>query len=42
MFGPMKEALRGRRFPSDEIIGAVPNCLKTRPIFFFLTEFRNM
>jgi hypothetical protein len=32
MFGPMKEALRGRRFSSDEdIIGAVQNWLKTQP-----------
>jgi hypothetical protein len=38
MFGPMKEALRGRRFSSDEeVIGTVQNWLKTRPkknIFF--------
>jgi hypothetical protein len=30
MFGPMKEALKGRRFSSDEVIGAVQNWLKTR------------
>jgi hypothetical protein len=36
MFGPMKEALRGRRFSSDEeVIGATQNCLKTRPKNFF-------
>jgi hypothetical protein len=38
MFGPMKEALRGGRFSSDEeVIGAVQNRLKTRPknVFFF-------
>jgi hypothetical protein len=30
MFGPMKEALRGRRFSSDEkVICAVQNWLKT-------------
>jgi hypothetical protein len=32
IFGPMKEALRGRRFSSDkEVIGAVQNWLKTKP-----------
>jgi hypothetical protein len=32
MFGPMKEALRGRRFSSDEeVIGAVQNWLKSQP-----------
>jgi hypothetical protein len=31
MFGPMKEALRGRIFSSDEVIGAVQNWLKTQP-----------
>jgi hypothetical protein len=32
MFGPMKEALRGRRFSSsEEVIGAVQNWLKTQP-----------
>jgi hypothetical protein len=36
MFGPMKEALRGRRFSSDEeVIGAVQNWLKTQPKTFF-------
>jgi hypothetical protein len=44
MFGPMKEALRGRRFLSDEeVIGAVQNWLKTQPKqFFFLTELKNL
>jgi hypothetical protein len=32
MFGPMKDALRGTRFSSDEeVIGAVQNWLKMRP-----------
>jgi hypothetical protein len=32
LFGPMKESLRGRRFPSDkEVIDAVQNWLKTQP-----------
>jgi histone-lysine N-methyltransferase SETMAR len=32
IFGPMKEALSGRRFSSDEeVIGAVQNWLKTQP-----------
>jgi hypothetical protein len=32
MFDPMKEALRGRRFSSDEeVMGAVQNWLKTQP-----------
>jgi hypothetical protein len=35
MFGPMKEALRGRKFSSDEVIGAVQNWLKTQPKTFF-------
>jgi hypothetical protein len=36
MFGPMKEALRGRRFSSDEeVTGAVQNWLKTQPKNFF-------
>jgi hypothetical protein len=30
MFGPMKEALRGRRFSSDEVTGTVQNWLKTQ------------
>jgi hypothetical protein len=37
----MKEALRGRRFSSDEeVIGAVQNCLKTQPEVFFLAELK--
>jgi hypothetical protein len=37
MFGPTKEALRGRRFsPDEEVIGTVQNWLKTEPkIYFF-------
>jgi hypothetical protein len=36
IFGTMKEALRGRRFSSDEeVIGAVQNWLKTQPKNFF-------
>jgi hypothetical protein len=36
MFGTMKEALRGRRFSSDEeVIGAVQNWLETIPKNFF-------
>jgi hypothetical protein len=36
MFGPMKEALRGRRFSSDkDVIGAVQKWLKTQPKNFF-------
>jgi hypothetical protein len=31
MFGPMKEALRGRRFSSnEEVIGIMQNWLKTQ------------
>jgi len=38
MFGPIKEALRGIRFSSnEEVIGAVQNCLKTQPKNFFPT-----
>jgi hypothetical protein len=34
-FGPMKEALRGRRFSSDEeVIGAMQNWLKRQPETF--------
>jgi len=37
----MKEALRGRRFSSDEeVIGEVQNWLKTQPKNFFLTELK--
>jgi hypothetical protein len=39
MFDPMKEALRGRRFSSDEeIIGAVQNWLKTQPKNLFFSD----
>jgi hypothetical protein len=39
MFGPMKEALRGRRFSSDEkVISAVQNWLKTQPKNFFFSD----
>jgi hypothetical protein len=38
MFGPMKDALRGRRFSSDEeVTGEVQNWLQTQPKLFFLT-----
>jgi hypothetical protein len=41
MFGPMKGALRGRRFSSDdEVIGAVQNWLKTQPKNFSLMELK--
>jgi hypothetical protein len=45
MFGPMTEALRGRRFSSyKEVIGAVQNWLKTQPKkkTFSVTELKNM
>jgi hypothetical protein len=43
MFGPMKEALRGRRFSSDEeVIGAVQNLFKEQPKIVFLTELKNL
>jgi hypothetical protein len=44
IFGPIKEALRGRRFSSDEeFTVAVQNWLKTQPKnFFFLTELANL
>jgi hypothetical protein len=43
MFGPIKKALGGRRFSSDEdVIGAVQNWLKTQPKTFFLTHLRNL
>jgi histone-lysine N-methyltransferase SETMAR len=39
MFGPMKEALRGRRFSSaEEVIGAVQNWSKTQPKNFFFSD----
>jgi hypothetical protein len=40
MFGPMKEALRGRKFSSDEVIGALQNCLKMQPETFFSDEIK--
>jgi hypothetical protein len=43
MFGPMEDALRGRRFLSDEVIGAVQNLLETQPKnFFFVTELKKL
>jgi hypothetical protein len=43
MFGPMKEARRGRKFSSDEeVIGAVQNWLKMEPKNFFLTALKNL
>jgi hypothetical protein len=43
MFGPLKEAVRGGRFSSDEeVIGAVQNWLKKQPKNFFLTKLKNM
>jgi hypothetical protein len=39
MFGPMKEALRGRRFSSDEeVTGAVQNWLKKQSKNFFFSD----
>jgi hypothetical protein len=38
MFGPMKEALRGRFSSNEEVIGTVQNWLKTLPKHFFLME----
>jgi hypothetical protein len=35
MFGPMKEALRGRFSSGDEVLGTVQNWLKTQPKNFF-------
>jgi hypothetical protein len=36
MFSPMKEAVRGRRFSSDEeVISSVQNWLKTQPKISF-------
>jgi hypothetical protein len=38
MFGPMKGALRGRRFScDDEVIGAVQNWLKMQPKNFLFS-----
>jgi hypothetical protein len=43
MFGPMKEALRGRFSCAEEVIGAVQNWLKTEPRkLFFLTDLENL
>jgi hypothetical protein len=43
MFGPMKEALRGGRFSSDEeVIGAVQNRFKDFPVLSFLTKHHAM
>jgi hypothetical protein len=41
-FGPMKEALRRRRFSFDEVIVAVENWLKTRPKTFLVTELKTL
>jgi hypothetical protein len=42
MVGPMKEALRGRRFSSDEeVISTIQNWLKTQPKNF-LTELKKL
>jgi histone-lysine N-methyltransferase SETMAR len=39
MFDPVKEALRGKRFSSDEeVIVAVQNWLKTQPKNFFFSD----
>jgi hypothetical protein len=43
MFGPMKEALKGRFSSDEEAIGAVQNWLKTHSKkTFFLTELKNL
>jgi hypothetical protein len=45
MFGPMKEAVRGTRYSSDEeVMGVVQNWLKTRPkeTFFFSDGIKNL
>jgi hypothetical protein len=42
MFGPVKEALRGRFSSVEELVGAMQNWLKTQPKFFFLTELKNL
>jgi hypothetical protein len=44
MFDPMKEALRGRKFSSDEeVTGTVQNWwLKTKPKHFFLMELKTL
>jgi hypothetical protein len=36
MFGPLKEAMGGKKFRSDEEVHqAVQDCLRTRPLEFF-------
>jgi hypothetical protein len=43
MFGPEKEALRGRRISSDEeAMGVVQNWLKMQPKRFYLMELENL
>jgi hypothetical protein len=42
MFGPMKEAPRGRFSSYEEVIGVVQNWLKTQLRNFFLTELKNL
>jgi hypothetical protein len=41
MFGPMKEALRGRFSSNEEVTGVMQNLLKMQPENFFLTELKN-
>jgi hypothetical protein len=42
MFGPVKEALRGRRFSSyEDVIGTVQNWLKRNQKTFLLVELKN-
>jgi hypothetical protein len=41
MFGPMKEALRGRFSSDEEAIGAVQNCLRTQPKIFSSDGIKN-
>jgi hypothetical protein len=35
MFGPMKDAMRGRFSSNEKVIGMVQNWLKTKPRYFF-------
>jgi hypothetical protein len=43
MFGPMKEALRGRRFSSDvEVTGGAKLVKDATKKLFSLTEFKNL
>jgi hypothetical protein len=37
-FAPMKEALRGRRFSSDEVNSEMQNWLKTTPKNFYFSD----